>query len=151
MELTKDITKYIDQSVLCWLATSSRDNIPNVSPKEIFTNYGDEHLIVANIASPQSVKNIKQNPNVCVSFIDILVQKGYQLKGKAEIIDSSFEDYAEMESLLKAMTGDKFPFPTITKIKIESGKKIVAPSYLLFPDTKEEDQIAGAKTRYGLH
>ncbi len=35
--LTSDIKKYIDQSVLCWLATVSKDGIPNVSPKEIFT------------------------------------------------------------------------------------------------------------------
>ena len=72
MFLSPEIKECIDKSVLCWLATSSEENIPNVSPKEMFTHYQDEFIIVANIASPQTVKNIKQNPNVCISFIEIL-------------------------------------------------------------------------------
>jgi predicted pyridoxine 5'-phosphate oxidase superfamily flavin-nucleotide-binding protein len=35
--ITDDVKKYIDQSVLCWLATSNAQNEPNVSPKEMFT------------------------------------------------------------------------------------------------------------------
>jgi len=61
MKLGKEIKEAIDSSVLCWLATSSKENIPNVSPKEIYTHYKDEFIIVANIASPQTVKNIKEN------------------------------------------------------------------------------------------
>jgi len=34
-----EIHKYIDQSVLCWLGTSTADGFSNVSPKEIFTYY----------------------------------------------------------------------------------------------------------------
>ena len=39
MELTEEVKAYIDQSVLCWLATVSSDKIPNVSPKECFTYF----------------------------------------------------------------------------------------------------------------
>ena len=42
--LTPDIKKYIDQSVLAWLATVSKEGIPNVSPREIFTFLDDEHI-----------------------------------------------------------------------------------------------------------
>jgi len=62
--LTSEIKEYIDKSVLCWLATSSTDNVPNVSPKEIFNYFGENVIIIANIASPQSLKNIKQNKKV---------------------------------------------------------------------------------------
>ena len=72
--LTADILKYIDQSVLCWLATADKDGQPNVSPKEIFA-YHNGDILIANIMSPQSVKNIKANPKVAVSFIDLLTQK----------------------------------------------------------------------------
>jgi len=71
--MTKEIRDSIDKSVLCWLATVSAENIPNVSPKEIFTYYQTDKIVVANIASPQTAKNIGQNRNVCVIFIDILV------------------------------------------------------------------------------
>ena len=106
MKLTKEIKESIEKSVLCWLATVSNENIPNVSPKEIFTFFGTESLIVANIASPQTVRNIKQNQSVCISFIDVLVQKGFQLKGKAEIIKNSHAEFVEMKNVLAQMAGE---------------------------------------------
>ncbi len=150
MELTAEIKASIDKSVLCWLATSSSKNIPNVSPKEVFTYFGPDKIIIANIASPQSVRNIKENETVCVSFIDILVQKGFQIKGKAEIIDQSNDEFAAMEQLLIRITEGKFPFPTITLITIEKVKPIIAPKYLLYPDTTEKEQIESAKKAYGM-
>lgn len=150
MHLSKEIKAYVDQSVLCWLATASRDNIPNVSPKEIFTYYGTENIIIANIASPQSVRNIRQNNQVCVSFIHILKQKGFQIKGQAEIIEESDPEFQPMEKLLIPMTEGKFPFTTITKITIGQVKPILAPRYILYPDTTEEEQIKSAKIAYGF-
>lgn len=151
MELTKTIKKYIDSSVLCWLATASSESIPNVSPKEIFTYYGLNKIIIANIASPQSVKNIKKNSNVCVSFIDVLVQKGFQLKGVAEIIGQDVNHFVEMEKILTKMTRGKFPFKTIIEITVTSAKPIIAPKYILYPKTTEQQQIESAKKAYGIY
>jgi predicted pyridoxine 5'-phosphate oxidase superfamily flavin-nucleotide-binding protein len=150
MELSLEFRKYIKKSVLCWLATASAENIPNVSPKEIFNLYANDNIIVANIASPQTVRNIKQNENVCVSFIDILVQKGFQVYGKAKIVGQGDDGFTEMEKILTEMTGGDFPFPTITKISIEKVKPIFAPRYLIYPETKEIDQIESAKKAYNL-
>ncbi len=150
MELNNDIQQSIEKSVLCWLATCSTDLVPNVSPKEIFDAYGDHHIIIANIASPQTVRNIRANPKVCLSFIDILVQKGYQLKGKAEIVDASHADFADMEAVFLRMTHGKYPFETITKIAVESVKPIIAPRYILFPETTEAQQIESARKAYQL-
>lgn len=150
MELNSIIRKCINQSVLCWLATASNENEPNVSPKEIFSFYKRNKIIIANIASPQSVRNIKQNANVCLSFIDILVQKGFQLKGKAKIIGKTDIEFLEMENILIKMTGGKFPFATITEITIEHIKPIIAPKYILYPDTTELEQIESAKKLYGF-
>ncbi|WP_350288755.1 pyridoxamine 5'-phosphate oxidase family protein [uncultured Croceitalea sp.] len=150
MRLTIDVKECIDKSVLCWLATASSINVPNVSPKEIFKFYGINSIIVANIASPQTVKNIKQNENVCISFIDILVQKGFQIKGKAKIIEKKDLEFLNMEKELLEMTEGKFPFATITKITIENIKPIIAPKYILYPETTEKEQIASAKKVYGL-
>ena len=147
--MNKDIKKYIDQSVLCWLATST-NNMPNVSPKEVFAHFGDNAVIIANIASPQSVKNIKLNPNVCVSFIDVLVQKGYQLKGKASILTKAHEGFSAMETELLKITEGNFPFSEIIKVDINSSKPIIAPKYILYPETTEEEQIESAKKVYGF-
>ena len=148
--MTSEIKNYIDKSILCWLATSSYDNFPNISPKEVFTYFNDTHIIVANIASPQTVKNIVSNPKVCISFIDVLVQKGFQIKGTAEIISNSDSRFSIMESSLLELTKGKYPFSTITVIEVKNSKPIIAPSYLLYPETKEEDQVAAAKKAYNL-
>ena len=99
--LNHAIIDAIERSVLCWLATSAPDGTPNVSPKEIFTHYGEAKIIIANIASPQSVKNIKANPRVCISFVDVFVQKGYKLLGRAEILDKHHAEFVAMENLLE--------------------------------------------------
>ncbi|WP_299116665.1 pyridoxamine 5'-phosphate oxidase family protein [uncultured Winogradskyella sp.] len=150
MELTKEIKTSIDKSVLCWLATVSKDNEPNVSPKEVFNYFGKDKIIIANIASPQTVKNIKQNENVCISFIDILVQKGFQIKGKAKIIKKINIDFLEMEKVLTKIAGGDFPFSTITEITINSVKPIIAPKYILYPETTEKEQIESARKAYGF-
>ncbi|MEP2280653.1 pyridoxamine 5'-phosphate oxidase family protein [Maribacter sp.] len=150
MKLTENIIMSINDSVLCWLATSSLDNIPNVSPKEIFSFYEEDIIIVANIASPQTVKNISENKQVCISFIDVLKQKGFQLRGEAEIIAESSSEFSSMEKVLLSLTKGKFPFATITKITITSSKPILAPKYLLYPITTEQEQIESAKKSYGF-
>ncbi len=81
--LNNTIKASIQGSVLCWLATVGSDGMPNVSPKEIFASFGDESLIIANIASPQSVKNVEFCSKVCVSFVDVFIQKGCKIKGEA--------------------------------------------------------------------
>lgn len=150
IELNTAIKEYIDKSVLCWLATISADNTPNVSPKEIFTYYGTDKIIIANIASPHSVRNIKQNENVCVSFIDILVQKGFKINGKAEIVKKNDSEFSKMEKILTKMTGGDFPFASIIKITVGKINRIIAPKYVLYPKTTELEQIESAKKIYGL-
>lgn len=150
--LTTDLKKYIDQSVLCWLATVSKDGIPNVSPKEIFTYLDDEYLGIAHIASPNSLRNIKANPNVCVSFVDVFVQKGYKLVGQAEIIPKTSPDFSAQAQKILKMAGTAFPVQALLKIKVTKTAPILAPSYLMYPEkTTEEGQIASALKAYKVY
>lgn len=145
-----DVKKYIDKSVLCWLATCDNDFFPNVSPKEMFTYKDDSTLVIANLASPNSINNIIINPNVCVSFIDIFVQKGYKLQGKAKIVDK--EDF-EFSSKVKPLTDlftDKFPIKSVIEIVVTKVETIKAPSYFLYSDSTEENQIENAMTTYNV-
>ena len=147
--LTPDIKKYIDQSALCWLATVSKDGIPNVSPKEIFTYLDDEHIGIAHIASPNSLRNIKANPNVCVSFVEVFVQKGYKLVGRAEIIQRTHPDFEKKAAKILAMAGPNFPVKALLYIKILKIGTILAPSYMMYPEkTTEAAQIKSALKTY---
>lgn len=146
--ITEEVKDYIRRSVLCWLATSNENNEPNVSPKEIFTYYGDTTLLVAHIASPNTIENIKVNPNVCISFIDVFVQKGYKIKGIARIIEKADSTYQEKLKVLTDLFSDRFPIRSIIEIEIKKIDTIAAPSYYLYPETTEESQVESAMKTY---
>ena len=55
-----------------------------------------------------------------------------------------------MNKVLTKMTGGDFPFAIITEITFEKVKPIIAPRYILYPETTEQDQIERAKKVYGL-
>jgi len=148
--LSQQHIQVINKSVLCWLATVSKDGQPNVSPKEIFTNYEDDKIIIANIASPQSGKNIKENPKASVSFIDIFLQKGYQIKGEAQLITERDELFLPYKAVLNLMLQDKFPFNSVFEIQVKEIKDIKAPSYLFYSNTNEQEMIDNAKEAYGI-
>lgn len=147
--LTPELKQAIDKAVLCWLATSSLDHEPNVSPKEMFTHLDDETLLIANIASPNSVRNIVQNPKVCVSFVDVFTQKGFKLKGNAKLIAKDEPDFVDKAKRLTDLFSDKFPIQALIEIRISGVNRILAPSYVLFPETiTEQSQIEGAMRTY---
>ena len=74
----------------------------------------------------------------------------YQLKGKAKIIDKTNSEFLDMSKILTKMTGGNFPFITITVIKVEQIKPIIAPKYILYPETTEIEQIESSKKAYGF-
>lgn len=144
------IKRLAEESVLCWLATSTSDGIPSVSPKEVFTVHEDNSIIIANIASPNSARNIRSNPHACVSFINIFSQKGIQIRGLASVLTSVDREYAAIEQQLLQMTQGIFPFKSVFRVMIDDTSEIIAPRYRLFPDTTEQDQIQNAMTTYGV-
>jgi len=148
--ITTEVKKYIDKSVLCWLGTSNKENEPNVSPKEMFTYQDDNTLLIANIASPNSIKNIKENPNVCVSFVDVFVQKGYKIKGAATLINKNTENFNSKVKPLTDLFSDTFPILSVIEIKVTQVETIQAPSYFLYKDTTEESQIESAMKTYNV-
>jgi uncharacterized protein len=91
--MNESIREAAQRSVLCWLATVDADGQPNVSPKEVWAIADDQHVVVAHIASPVSARNIAQQPQVCLSFVDVFVQKGFKLKGMAHAVRADESDY----------------------------------------------------------
>ncbi|MDH2434102.1 pyridoxamine 5'-phosphate oxidase family protein [Pokkaliibacter sp. MBI-7] len=138
----------IEKSVLCWLATVDSDGMPNVSPKEIFTYAADDTLLIAHIASPQSVANIRHHAQVCVSFVDVFEQRGYKLKGTAQLVQQDDSRYAGYLQRLRQLADERFPIQAIIVISVTSVQPVVAPSYWLFADTTVEQQVDNALRTY---
>ncbi len=133
------VTHSIQDTVLCWLATIDKDGTPNISPKEAFSIYKNDALLIANIASPNSHDNIISNTNICACLVDVLSQKGYKIKGQAEIIMPNHKDFALYASILKEEHGNDFPYQSIFYIKPANISLITAPAYQLFEDMDEEE------------
>jgi predicted pyridoxine 5'-phosphate oxidase superfamily flavin-nucleotide-binding protein len=149
--LSSEVQRSASHSVLCWLATVDDEGQPHVSPKEIFAIFDTEHLVIANIASPTSVRNIKAHPLACVSFIDVFVQKGFKVMGTARNVARNDGAFPHWSAPLTAKAGSRFPIHSVLVVRATSVEPIIAPSYRLYPaETTEQSQAVSAMRTYGV-
>jgi predicted pyridoxine 5'-phosphate oxidase superfamily flavin-nucleotide-binding protein len=149
--LNESVREAARRSVLCWLATVDAEGQPNVSPKEVWAIADEQHVVVAHIASPISARNIAQHPQVCLSFVDVFVQKGFKLIGNAREVGAGNAEFSTWAKPLLAMVGQRFTIQSVLVIQVQSVAAIVAPSYRFYPDvTTEASQVASAMRTYNV-
>lgn len=85
--LTEDMKRVVrDQRLGSWRRCAL--TAPQTSPPKGTTAvWDDEHLVFADIRSPQTVKNLRANPAVEVNVVDPITRKGYRFKGEATVVD----------------------------------------------------------------
>ena len=149
--LTDAVREAARRSVLCWLATVDAEGQPNVSPKEVWAIADEQHVVVAHIASPISARDIAQHPQVCLSFVDVFVQKGFKLVGRAREVRAVDPEFFAWAAPLSAIVGQRFAIHSVLVIQVQSVAAIVAPSYRFYPqETTEASQVASALQQYGM-
>ena len=137
-ELKKEIINFLDENVICTLATCS-NNIPRSTP----LRYRNKGLTIYVFAEGgMKIKNIMENPHVSVSlygeYSGIQSVKGLQLWGRAEIINpEDGERYREAKRIVNIEgredlknLGIKNIRPDMKAIKIE----VERARYLNFPE-----------------
>lgn len=87
MVLTEEMQRVVREQRLGFVATVCPDGTPNLSPKGTTTVWDAEHLIFADIRSPQTVATLRLNPSVEVNVVDPVARKGFRFKGTAEVVD----------------------------------------------------------------
>jgi len=88
-KLSDEAKKAIAELGPALIATASKDGKPNVSAKGSFRVLDDEHVIFADMASPRTMANLKENPQLSAILFDRSTRKGCRIWGKAvEISDS---------------------------------------------------------------
>jgi len=125
--LTVDMKRVVEQQRLGFVATVCPDGTPNLSPKGTTAVWDDDHLIFANIRSPGTLANLRQNPNVEVNVVDPFVRKGYRFKGLASILESG----PLYDKLLAFYTerGSRFALREIVMIQVQTAQPIDSPAY----------------------
>lgn len=139
----QDLEQTCAHSVLCWLATTGPDG-PNVSPKEMWVHEGNMFAI-AHIASPCSVANIREDPRVCVSLLDIFRQRGHKLLGRARLSKPNESAFGER---LVAQAGPDFRVLEVIEVRIHQCTPILAPSRVLFPERTDSEHITATQATY---
>ena len=59
--LTDDMRRVLDEQQLGFIATVTPDGKPNLSPKGTTTAWDDDHLVFADICSPNTIRNLAEN------------------------------------------------------------------------------------------
>jgi hypothetical protein len=104
---------------MAWVATATREGVPNVTPKGTVRVMDEQHVIFADLFSLKTRQNLEQNPRVAVTVIDAATHKGYQIKGTAELVTSG-PLYDQMAAQLKA-SSPSLPSPKyVVKIAVDS-------------------------------
>ena len=143
--ITNKIRKFLSEQKLGFVATVSADGTPNLSPKGTIIAWDKDILSFANIRSPQTMKNLKNNNSIEINIIDPFCRKGYRFKGIAEIITSGSK-YNKIISHYK-ISGVKNPIKSIVLVKVKQMNEVVSPLYDL---GYTEDEIKDKWKKYYL-
>jgi uncharacterized protein len=125
--LTDDMKRVVREQRLGYIATVCPDGTPNLSPKGTTAVWDDDHLMFADIRSPQSVQNIEHNPSVEVNVVDPLVRKGYRFKGRGVVHRS--DDVFERVRQMYRDAGSTLEIQAVVLIRVDRALPLISPAY----------------------
>ena len=129
--LTEDMKRVIREQRLGYVATVCPDGTPNLSPKGTIAVRDDDHIVFADIRSPRTIANLKQNPSIEINVVDWFARKGYRFKGIATVIESGslFDElvsFYEQQGLFDA----PHRIQTIVMIEVQRALPLISPVYV---------------------
>jgi uncharacterized protein len=127
--LTEDMKRVVREQRLAYVATVSPDGHPNVSPKGSFTVWDDEHLVFADIESPNTIRNLTANGATEVNVVDPYTRKGYRFRGKATVLRAGPVYWKVLEHY-KAEGADIRRVRAIVLMEVSHAAPLVSPVYL---------------------
>ena len=147
--LTEDMKRLVSELRLCYVATVTPEGKPNLSPKGSLKVLDDEHLAFADIMSPATMRNLKENPSIEVNLVDPFLRRGYRFKGHCEIHrEGAVFDAVANE--LWGREGKQYPVNAVVRIKVEQALPVKSPAYVFNKGVKEEDVRKIWLERYGV-
>jgi len=125
--ITQEIKDFLNIQKLGYVATVSSDGKPNISPKGTIIAWTSEVLAFADIRSPDTIKNLQNNPHVEINVIDPLLRKGYLFRGQARII----KDNSQYDEILNHYRekGIKSPINSIVLVDVSEVSEVTSPLY----------------------
>lgn len=125
--LTADMQRVVNEQRLGFVATVCPDRTPNLSPKGTTTVWDDDHLVFADIRSPNTVANLRHNPAIEINVVDPIVRKGYRFKGTATVLTEGAQ-FEEIVAFYR-QRGTTNPIHSIVLVKVERVLPLISPAY----------------------
>jgi predicted pyridoxine 5'-phosphate oxidase superfamily flavin-nucleotide-binding protein len=148
--ITDDMRAIVGATRLCFAATVDADGTPNLSPKSSLMVYDDDHLVFANIASPNTVRNLGRNPAIEINAIDIFLRRGYRFKGTAELMPPGTPEYDFVAEPFWADNGKQFPVHEVVKVTVTRAAPVLSPAYTYIDGLTEDDLRQAYLAKYGV-
>lgn len=115
MKMPEEVKAAIAEGNPKLVATADRAGKPNVSAKGSLRVLDDEHLLFADIRSPRTVANLKENPQVAVFCMNPSTRKGCRIWGRAEVISSG----ELFDQVGQELAGRNMKVNNVVKIAVE--------------------------------
>ena len=64
INISEDVKNFVNFQKLGYVASISKDGTPNLSPKGTIAVIDESTLVFADIRSPQTIRNLQDNPSV---------------------------------------------------------------------------------------
>ncbi len=141
--LTEDMQRVVNEQRLGYVATVCPDGTPNLSPKGTIAVWDDDHLIFADICSPNTIANLRQNPALEINVVDTTLRKGYRFKGTATILTEGAE-FDQMVNFYR-QRGTANPIQHLVLVKVERALPLISPAYDL---GQSEAEVSARWERY---
>lgn len=128
--LTPEIQQFVRDQRLGFVATVGADSRPNLSPKGTTTVWDDEHLMFADIASPQTVRNLVANPHVEINVVDPVVRRGWRFRGTGTVYRGG--PCVERAHAILAAAGSTTPrerIASIVVVAVSEAQPLFSPAY----------------------
>ena len=125
--LTGDMKRVVNEQRLAYVASVCPDGTPNLSPKATTTVWDDDHLVYADIRSPNTRENLRHNPVVEVNVVDPVSRKGYRFKGRASVLTEGAVHDEVLEMYRRR--GQDYSPQAVVLIRVERALPLVSPAY----------------------
>ena len=125
--LTDDMRRVVEEQQLGFVATVCPDGSPNLSPKGTTAVWDDDHLVFADICSPGTIENLRQNPAVEINVVDPLSRKGYRFKGMATVLGDGPQFEAALDFYRRR--GSSSQKLHIVLVRIDHAAPLISPAY----------------------
>lgn len=123
----------IQAAHICFAATVTPDQRPNLSPKGTIRVWDDTHLFFLDIASPGTRRNLEHSPWMELNVVEMLSRRGYRFFGRAELHRGD-DVYARATNQVFSEEGSAYPVEAVVLLAVERVEPLVSPGYMHVKD-----------------